>query len=199
MITQTEHPQVIIEATESAGRIGARGLGTRLLLVTATLLSGLSIAVPALVMTFVYPVNRAEFVRIDGVRYGEAWPHLGYAILASLACGFVSSLLATLSPVAAAQGGKARNVKGSNPVATGAHWIMLCAILALVVSPSAYQSNVSLGLILVGLGLAGVAVAAWGVIHRCPFSLRFPRIAVFTSAVIPTVTVFGIPAAENSF
>jgi len=114
-------------------------------------------------MTFVYPVNRAEFVRIEGVRYGEVWPHLGSAILASLVCGFVSSLLAILSPVAAAQGGKARNVKGSNPVAAGAHWIMLCAILALVVSPSAYQSNVSLGLILVGLGLVGVVVVALGV------------------------------------
>jgi hypothetical protein len=132
------------------------------MLVAATILSGLSIAVPALVMVFVYPVNRAEFVRIDGVRSGEVWPHLGYAILASLACGFASSLLATLSPVAAAQGGKAQHVKGSNPVAAGAHWIMLCAILALLAS-GAYQSNASLGLILVGLGLAGVAVAAWAV------------------------------------
>jgi hypothetical protein len=168
MVTQTKQTKVTNEAVESEVRAVAQTRDTRLRLVAATLLSGLSVAVPAVLLVFVYPLAYAEYHRYDrSVALRDAmwepavwWTFALGGIAISMACAVAGAVLATRRPAATAPDAQSQDGNISHPVARWAALAMGFAILALVFAPLLRSTSVSAGGVLVGLGIVGIGVAA---------------------------------------
>lgn len=148
---------------------------SRLRIAVAGLLTGLSPALPAVLMVFLWPRNRESFHPANGWWEGEVW--WGYVfggIALSLVCGLAGKGLAARTELSAhpiAAGSKTRLWPF---IATGASLVLSLAVVALVLGPIEYlwASNLNAGVYLVLGGLAGIAVAAVGLPAADPVFTR---------------------------
>lgn len=171
-----------IEPAEGPGRRQKRN--PRVLLAASALLTGSSLAVPAAVMVFVYPLNHAEFYYADGSWHGEIWWSYVFTGMAlSLGCGLAGLVLTIRTETAAYRTRAAANGETVRAVATPA-WVALgLALLVLIGGPvvfivtgtssGAFAAGQWIGLSLLAAGLVGIAGAVRPLIRAASLVLPF--------------------------
>ena len=166
----------------------------RLLFAFAGLLTGLSLAVPAAMMVFVWPANRTRFHPANGWWEGAVWwPVVLGEIALSLACGRAGRGLAARAEPSAQQIAVGSKAGLSHSVATGVSLVLPLAIVALILGSVAYlwASALSAGVGLVWGGLAGIAVASAGLLAADPvFTQRWLRSFATVAFVLAALGIF---------
>jgi len=151
------------KAMEQVGGLVRQKQDSRVLLAVAALLTGLSIAVPAAIIVFVYPLNRAEIHYTDGMWQGEIWWSYVYTGIAlSIGFGLAGLVLAKRSETAAYRTATGQNAKSSPSLATVAKVALSLAILALLLGPSAFVlfGSAAGTAVTIAFGLTGILLAA---------------------------------------
>lgn len=196
MATLMQRPEMESGPAENREVAEDKRNNPRILLTVATLLTGLSIAVPAAIMVFVLPRNRAEFEYED--RYWDAgeiwWPYVYAGIALSLGAGLAGIALAARSRVTAYSADEGWKLKAPYWLAAEAILVLSFSVLALILGSVAWHAHPSLGISLIGLGLAGIVAAAWGVGASDPAVTRrwlLPfAIAILLVALLGNVYMF---------
>ena len=151
------------KAMEQAGGLVRQKQDSRVLLAAAALLAGLSIAVPAAIMVFVYPLNRAEIHYADGMWRGEIWWSYVYAGIAlSLGFGLAGIVLAKRGETAAYRAAIGQDVRSSPSLATVARVALSFALLDLILGPAAFVlfGSAAGTMVTIAFGLTGIVLAA---------------------------------------
>jgi hypothetical protein len=137
--------------------------------VVAALLTGLSIAVPAAIMVFIYPLNHDGFHYVNGRWRGEIWwsyVYIGMAV--SIGLGLAGIVLAARSKAGAYRTPEGQDVKSRRGLITPARVPQLFTLLVLIFGSAAFivigivTHLVPIGdwiaLVLLGVSLACIAV-----------------------------------------